>query len=186
MDVITKQKAIADEVLSKLEAIDPFVIVAGGAPRDWWYGKEATDIDVFLHIPADRAQKHMKKQFSALGLNVVSVKTGEFLPDNYKMNPDLVAVFNVAGYDTPVQVMVMRTPTFTSVLPKFALSVCMAWYKDGKIRTDKHFDNSVKHKVIYRRNEVYNNEHQYVKKILGKFPEYKYYSSYQEFLETLI
>lgn len=183
---IEKQKQIADELLSKLEAIDPYLIVAGGAPRDWWFGKEATDIDVFLHVPEGRPHNYIKKQFNALGLSVESVKTGESLPDNYKMNPDLKCVFNISGYSTPVQVMVMRTPTFHSVLPKFALSICMAWYKDGKIRTDKHFNTSVKYNVIYRCNELYNNEHQYLQKIVDKFPEHKYYSSYQQFLESLV
>ena len=99
--------------------------------------KEATDIDVFLYVPEWRPRKYIKKQFNALGLSVESIKTGESLPNNYKMNPDLICVFNISGYSTPVQVMVMRTPTWESVLPKFALSICMTWYKDGKIETDK-------------------------------------------------
>lgn len=32
---VNKQKKLADKILDKLFLIDPYSIVAGGAPRDW-------------------------------------------------------------------------------------------------------------------------------------------------------
>ena len=82
--------------------------------------------------------------------------------------------------------MLMRSPTFVSVLPQFPLSICHAWYKNGKIVVEKPFIRSVKHKAIYKTNEIYNNEHEYVKKILAKFHEYTYYSDITKLAATLL
>lgn len=195
---IAKQKQIADEVLQKLEAIDPFCIVAGGAPRDWYFGKEASDIDVFVHVPV-RTQKILSKQLKALGFGVSSEKRGEDLPANYKMNPHLISVCNIDNYDTPVQVMFMNEPTFQSVIPMFALSICKAWYKGEDIQrykskgevqtgvqTTKDFDLSVKFKSVFKCSDLYNNEHKYLKKILAKFPDYKYYESKSKFIDNVV
>lgn len=50
---IDYQKSVADIVLSKLELLDRYCIIAGGAPRDWYLGMEATDIDVYLYYPVN-------------------------------------------------------------------------------------------------------------------------------------
>ena len=43
---IVKQQLTANDILSKLEIIDPYVILAGGAPRDWYFGDECRDLMV--------------------------------------------------------------------------------------------------------------------------------------------
>jgi len=48
---IQKQKEVANFFLNKLEMLDPNIICAGGAPRDWSLGKEASDIDIFMRFP---------------------------------------------------------------------------------------------------------------------------------------
>jgi len=45
---ISVEKSIADEVLSRLEVIDPTCILAGGAPRDWWLGQSCNDLDFYI------------------------------------------------------------------------------------------------------------------------------------------
>ena len=45
VDVVESQKQLADEILLKISMYDPYVIVAGGAPRDWWMGRQAAAIN---------------------------------------------------------------------------------------------------------------------------------------------
>jgi hypothetical protein len=45
---IKEQQAIAREVLSQIRGLDPLACICGGAPRDWYLGNEASDIDVYL------------------------------------------------------------------------------------------------------------------------------------------
>jgi hypothetical protein len=46
--MITEQQNVADSILKKLSAIDKNVILAGGAPRDWYFKHSATDLDFYL------------------------------------------------------------------------------------------------------------------------------------------
>lgn len=46
---IEHQKFVADTILYKLFPIDPYCICAGGAPRDWYLGKVASDLDIFIY-----------------------------------------------------------------------------------------------------------------------------------------
>lgn len=180
------QKWVADTILDKLFPIDPYSIVAGGAPRDWYLGNPATDIDVFFHVGGNTPISTISNMLSSVGISDTTHKDGHNIPDHYKMNPSLRCVFgtNIEGVD--VQIMLMRSPTFESVLPQFPLSICHAWYKNGKIVAEKPFLRSIKHKAIYKTNTIYNNEHEYVKKILKKFPEYKYYADITKLAVTLL
>lgn len=186
MSKIIEQKAIADKVLNMLECIDPYCIVAGGAPRDWYLNKEAKDIDVFIHVPK-RGKSVLKLMLESAGFKITTEKSGESLPENYKLNPHLITVFDIAGFSTPVQIIAMDVPTFNSVVNKFPLSICKAWYKKGDIHIHKQFLLSVKHKVIFNTGEkFYSDENRYITKILSKFSDYKHFTSESEAMRSLL
>lgn len=178
---IATQQAQADVILDKLFPIDPYVICAGGAPRDWYLGKAANDLDIFIHPSIALPTFKVYEQLKSVGFDVLETKSGEGLPDIYKRNPLLMCVFNVNvnWNGTNVQIMRMLEPTFKSVLPQFPLSICKAWYKNYKIHLDKEFKRSVAHRMIVKTNTVYNDENAYIKKIMDKFPDYKYYSNWE-------
>ena len=170
---IEEQKKIADEVLDRLYVLDPYAIVAGGAPRDWYFEKEANDIDVFFYLPKRYTCDVRDKLMDKLGFDMERIGPEEDgFSEGYKINPHIYAVYNVKGYSTPVQLIQMNSPTWDSVIPQFPLSICKAFYKNGKIRQDKDFQISVKHKVIYKTNDLYANGNAYLEKILKRFPDY--------------
>jgi len=140
-ELIAKQKAIADDVLEKLFMIDPYCIVAGGAPRDWWHGKPANDVDAFVHVRDGTTLGIINLMLEKAGFTTTSYKEEGSIPEMYKKNPDLRCVINIGNYETPVQIMIMREPTWDSVINKFPLSICKAWYKHGKVDVDKDFLN---------------------------------------------
>lgn len=176
---IEHQKYIADGILDKLFPIDPYCICAGGAPRDWYLGKVASDLDIFIHVNPNLTLTKIDQMLKAVGLEPESHKAAHNLPEWYKKNPDLRCVYNLKVQDVPVQIMVMLTPTFSSVLPNFPLSICKIWYKNYKIVADKQFKRSVAHNVIVKTSEIYNNADAYVKKIIDKFPNMKYHANWE-------
>jgi hypothetical protein len=184
--LIDSQRVVADEILHMMYLIDPYCIVAGGAPRDWYFGKEATDIDLFFHCPQASTQATMEEMLKRAGFKVTTVKDGENIPDWYKKNPCLQTVYETGIDGVKVQLLRMNKPTWNSVIDKFPLSICKAWYKNGKIVLEKDFVRSVKFEAIYKTNMIYNNEHQYIQKVLAKFPQYKYYQSLESLATELL
>ena len=166
---IEEQKKVADEVLDLIYDLDPFAIVAGGAPRDWYFEKEATDIDVFFYV-SDRYNSSTKeKLMQRLGLNITRLG-GESLPKGYQLNPNIYSVYECLDYEIPVQFIMMMDEVWRSAVPNFPMSICKAWYKDHRIGYDTDFKISVKHNVVYKTNDLYADGQSYIQKIRGKFP----------------
>lgn len=46
-----EQVVIARELLDRLSIITPKVVLAGGAPRDWYQGIACNDLDIYMNIP---------------------------------------------------------------------------------------------------------------------------------------
>lgn len=183
--IIEEQKVVADDVLQRLFPIDPFAIVAGGAPRDWSLGTPATDIDVYLHIRPGISKGFIQEMLESVGFRhkrIVSEEEQE--ATGYRTNPLLMTVFwcedDMYGY--PVQIMVMKEPTFTSVLDYFPYHICRAWYKDGKVHGDHLFQASIRDKLVIRTKteHIYGAEHRYKLKMLDKFPPSEGWKWYDE------
>jgi hypothetical protein len=184
MSIIKMQQAVADTVLQRLLTIDPFAIVAGGAPRDWYLGKEATDLDVYFHPNPNWNVMTVRNQLIARGFEFTDVgdlqeswDDAEQSKSQYLANQYLKAVYNPINTAMKVQLMWMSEPTFESVLPQFTLNLSKVYYKNGKISTDTIFDLGVAEKALIRTNSVYINNNRYIDKIKAKFPDYTYYES---------
>lgn len=186
MTKINLQKAIADEVLQIVECIDPTAIVAGGAPRDWYFGNSATDIDVFFHFRNDLSTVRTQEILKGLGLDVYRKKEGDGLPEAYKKNPMLRCVYDLEYSGEQVQLLLMLEPTFKSVINHFPLNICKVWYKHSTIETTQDFLRAVKHKALVKVSPLYANGDKYVEKIKTKFPDFKYYDSYEKLATDLL
>lgn len=186
MSNIIYQQKIADMVLERIEGFDPSCILAGGAPRDWYFNKEASDLDVFFHFRDGSTLRQirflLKKAFPDLHFELrAGMNFNEDDDSEYKKNPHLRRVLQTEIGGIKVQLMEMRKPTWECVVEEFPLSICKIWYKNGKIRTTLEFENCVKHNIIVKTNEIYADGDKYLKKIVGKFPHMKYYPSYEEY-----
>ena len=185
MSIIKMQQALADTVLQRLLTLDPFAIVAGGAPRDWYLGREATDLDVYFHPNPNWDVMTVRNQLIARGFEFTDAvdslqqfnENEEERRSQYLANQYLKAVYNPINTAMKVQLMWMSEPTFESVLPQFTLNLSRAYYKNDKISTDTIFDLGIKEKAIIRTNSVYINNDRYIDKIKAKFPDYTYYES---------
>lgn len=180
--IIRQQKFIADKVLHAIEGFDPTCIVAGGAPRDWWLGREASDIDLFFHYREGGTAREVKTLLErAIGKSVSRLGTDRF-SEEYKVNKDLKTVWEAEIEGMRVQFMEMSIPTWT-VVDHFPLTICKAWYKHGCVQAYPEFKKSVEGMFIIKTNELYLDGSRYLNKIKGKFPDFKYYSNYEEFFQ---
>lgn len=170
---INKQKAVADKVLAKLELLDTYCIVAGGAPRDWYLGKPATDIDVYLHFPHVPYMRQ-RKLLEVLEFPIKSVHENWIIPELYEGNKCVKHLYNTEVDGEKVQIMFMSKPTFTCVVDTFPISISKAWYKNQQIKLTEDFKNSIKHKIIWKTVDNYSEDNKYLLKIKDKFSDYKY------------
>lgn len=186
MTTIENQMKVADTVLSKLETFDPTCILAGGAPRDWFLGNTATDLDFFVYWRPEFEMQKWRYLTQLRNLGFKHVQERRFncvdIPENYKRNPYLIAVYEFIFKGEKIQIMFMKAPTFTSVVPLFPFGICQAWYKrpldtasplgDTGIQVTHEFRLSVNHKILRVLNELYNDGDGYIEKIRAKFPDY--------------
>ena len=170
--IIEKQQSIARTILYKLEAADPHAILAGGAPRDWYLGNPCNDLDFYVHWPETTCSWE-RLRFERLGLEVKRMvyDSVDEQENNYKKMPDLFRVYEGEQDGVPFQIMVMKTPTFDSVVPMFGSSVCMAWWKGEMINTALPFLLSHTNKVMFIKDD-YSAKELHVTKMKERFPNY--------------
>jgi hypothetical protein len=180
--LIVWQQSVADSLLAKLEAIDPHCIIAGGAPRDWYLGLQAKDLDVYLYVPQNSLLRHFKTQLAAIGITNIEQSALSVDDDRYISNPLVRWVFNYEESGEKVQLIVMKESTYTSVVQHFPLSICKVWYKGGKIIPySRQFTETTDRKSIVKTGTEYSSDGWYIDKIRDKFPEFAYYESMMDF-----
>ncbi len=180
--LIVWQKCVADSLLARLEAIDPHCIIAGGAPRDWYLGRLAKDLDIYLYVPQNSLLRHFKTQLAAIGITEIEQSTLSADDARYISNPLVRWVLNYEENGENIQLIVMKESTYTSVVQHFPLSICKVWYKGGKIIPySRQFTETTDRKAIVKTGTEYSSDGWYIDKIRDKFPEFTYYESMMEF-----
>jgi hypothetical protein len=185
---IDAQKSIANGVLERLSVVDPSCILAGGAPRDWYFGETASDLDFFVYLRGDLSWGSLNKQLKR-ALPDVKFSERDFrkeVPELYKKNPHLRAVLDFEQQGQACQLIVMNKPTFQCVVDHFPLSICKVWYKFGSIYTTEDFRAGEFGKAIVLCNDLYADGSKYVAKIRKKFPHYKYYDSWNKLAHQIM
>lgn len=167
---ITRQKEITLEVLHKLEAIDPFCILAGGAPRNWFLGKEANDLDFYVHL--DETLYATELRFKRIGLEAKLVDFKSDAWKQYGIMEHLFRIFEVNYKGVDVQIMCMKENTFQSVIPCFGVSICMFWWKGGKVIPTDQALISLLNKTLYIKDN-YSAKELHVEKMIKYFPDFK-------------
>lgn len=108
---VDEQKQLAGIMFNKLRAFDPNCILAGGAPRDWYFNKEATDLDFFLYQQSDRdTVRDIEVRLKSLGLKY-KLRFANEIP-HYEKNEGIRCVADIEEIGMPIQIVVMKKPTF--------------------------------------------------------------------------
>lgn len=129
-----------DRTDSILNELKPFLInpiVAGGAPRDWYFNVKAKDIDIFVD-PQETIE--LMSKITELGCTEITEQTGENLPEHYRSDY-ITSVISFNYQRTAIQIIVKNTTE--SPLLNFPCSLCLITYKDFSINPTQDFLNSV-------------------------------------------
>lgn len=173
---IEQQQSIALEVLHKLEITDPSCILAGGAPREWWFGKKANDLDFYVFWGDNTTCGQDKLRLDRLGFKGYKMMDRNPLSELYGSIKELRRVWEVDYKGEKIQIMVMSQPTFNCVVNRFGCSVSKIWWK-GKLHPTTEFIVSHHMKVNIIKDD-YNAKESYVKKMSERFPDYgEFYES---------
>lgn len=169
---ISQQRQIADSVLAKLETIDPHVILAGGAPRDWSFGWLAADLDFYLHLTRLSIADLHKRLYELGLLQDPLYPSDTTIAENYIETSPVRWVVSVVYEGQKVQIVVMHRPVVDSVLEHFSLSICQAWYKSQVMYNTSEFLKTIEEKAIRQLQPAFGVG--YVEKIRAKFPDYAF------------
>lgn len=180
---IKEQKEISKEVLHKLEIIDPYCILAGGAPRNWFLGKEANDLDFYIYLPNYPTMSSTELRFKRAGLELMHIDYKSEAWKDYGIMEHLFRIYEGEYKGCKIQVMVMTENTFTSVVNDFGVSMCKFWWKGGEVKLTKDSFVSMYNKTLYIKDD-YSAKELHVAKMVEYFPDYKV-KPYSDFVEDL-
>lgn len=185
MNTIDNQKEIAKEVLTKLQACDPHCILAGGAPRNWFFNKTANDLDFYIYLKHETISAN-KLRFKSIGLDVKRMEFEELKNSSYKFMQHLFRIYEGEYKGESIQVMVMHEPAFTSVVNDFGVSICEFWWNGGEVQATKQALTSILTKNLFYKND-YSAKETHVQKMVKYFPEYTLtpYSQFENVYEKL-
>lgn len=114
----------AFEILDKIKIIDPHAVIAGGAARDWYFGNDARDIDIYYRGIKGLSCPGRVSQLAVLGFDGVKHLTGgeEY---NDAMNSFLWA-YEWRGDDIVVNFIAV-TCFPENVIDEFTCNICQAY-----------------------------------------------------------
>ena len=146
---ITLQQAVADNILSKIRLVDPGAILAGGAPRDWYLGYTANDLD-FYFCSTGMTAGAVKKQLKAVGVENVESSSDFHTTELYSTMEGLVRIWNTEVSGTKVQLIQLDTPQNRwQVVDRMDVSVCKVWYLNGHINLHSDFKLTLASGVMF-------------------------------------
>lgn len=184
--IVQEQMGIAAEVLAMVRTIDSTAMIAGGAPRDWYLDKLATDIDIFYyksgvvdHCVDLRDQLNLLTNIfpdvtmKVLGINSDFSNLAQVTAhSNYTLNPNIRHVFEFMYRGQVIQ-LIAKTSSHLPV-ESFAYNICQAWSDGVTIYCTPLFKIGVEKEIFFTTGELYCDTGAYYKKILQRFPQYTY------------
>lgn len=172
MDV-ADQKREATELLSKLRLVDPFAMIAGGAPRDWYFNTPAKDLDVYMRLPNHNTIGLVNSLAAMVGIT-------DFFPidkikeSTYAELPNLKWVFEGRYNGVQVNLMVMEKGVREEIVKDFDVAICRAWFDGEKCHYHEEFEFCMKTRVCLV-HENYTGKEAHLRKMAKRFPQFMFY-----------
>lgn len=140
------QITLVESFLDKLSdfLVDP--LVAGGAPRDWFFNNVARDIDIFIRNDESTLEELTKDINKVLGVQSELILSAN-LDKSYRSDA-LNGVINITYGNSKFQLIIVK-PEITDVLHTFPCSISKISYEDGVIYPTAVFFKSVRNAALY-------------------------------------
>lgn len=169
--LIIQEKALATAILKSLQFLDKTAIVAGGAPRDWWFGKECKDLDIYIRNPYLKSAEERRLALTSLGYEVSEIVPGD---KHYVSLAGLIAVYECVYEGKNLNFMFMEETARYPYVQDFSCSICEVFFDGGDIIPNQNFIYSTSTgKVLIH--ERYTQQDKHVKKMMEYFPQFKFF-----------
>ena len=168
--IFYKEYTKISSLVYQLQDVATTVFIGGGCPRDIYFDKPFSDIDIFLSSDADifKVINILNKTPTA---TCPEIKTGDSLPAHYQAS-HLKAVLTFEAFGLPFQIVIVNRHSFTTIMDTFAVNISK-FYFDGRNPIATHYAlNAMKNKSLSFNTELPLNKI-YKQKIIKKFPDYK-------------
>ena len=171
IDLTEKLLAVLDDHL-----IDP--LVAGGAPRNWFFGQYANDIDIFVR----NDKESFKEIFTYLTSNNIghnhNIKVSDEIPEQYRANSiDGVITFR---FEKTFQIIRVKEEII-NVIDTFPCNISKISYKDFVLKPNPEFIMGVRTQTLM----FYNGTNEsYKVKIKRYFPRWLVYGDTRDTRDT--
>lgn len=150
MDIIERQQSLADEIYGRME--DFPLLLAGGAPRDWYMGEEGDDLDFYIQLEGEEAELFPNRVKERLGIDIAPLgknsEYGALMPGDEEVSRPLKEVYEGYFKGQTIQFMVLDVEPLDYVLNHFNVSTSEVWYKDGEIGNTWKFRLSIEEKIL--------------------------------------
>lgn len=170
---VQDQKREAADILAKLRMVDPFAMIAGGAPRDWYFNRSANDLDIYLRLPNHNTIGLVLNLAREVGIRNLQAlaKTTE---TTYAELPNLKWVFEGEYNGIKVNLMVMEKGVREEIIKDFDVAICKAWFDGESCHYHEEFEFCVKTRVCVV-HERYTGRESHVQRMAKRFPQFMFY-----------
>jgi|GWRWMinimDraft_6_1066014.scaffolds.fasta_scaffold61522_1 hypothetical protein len=166
LDNISLQKQTAELLYKQITIIDPECILVGGAPRDWYFNQEATDLDFFF-VPS--AEISIQYLMSLLGISLVS-RRGTTAHHLCEKMPGPLKIWEAVFNSIKIQLVEISSKEIMSVaVDELHLSISkIVWLPSDNFKIHKDFSKTLETSIIYGKSG-YDLNSPYAQKILAKY-----------------
>lgn len=161
---VLEQMEKTDVLLLKLKDVLNNPLVAGGAPRDWFFNYTATDIDIFTD--AQDINQLAEDIKSNLNINIIETVLSENLPEDYRSNY-ISGVISFRFEYINFQIIIKNT--IENVLSFFPISLSLITYENYCIKPTNVFLKAIRSSSMLILRSC---SQKYERKIIQKFPSY--------------
>lgn len=159
------KKKVTDVVLNYLEVQNPIYdfYVSGGAPRDWFFGREVNDIDIYSSSVAYVNTQILITHLNNVGLKCAAITSGNktssgssYGSTQSTTNPNK-HITNIVQLDVLVNSRFVSidlitldnlSEGFRSIWNTYDIDICMIGYKDGRLWLSEIFDERYSQKQL--------------------------------------
>lgn len=185
LEVNEEQRLLAADVLTAVRKIDRRAIIAGGAPRDWYLGMRANDIDIFINGEVFRVLG--RDNFLYLLVNVIDAMTGgQYTYDFTELGQELSQeyasehihrVFQAEINGQVFQFIVYTGSTF-NIVRTFPFTVSRGWCTPrdvlhGDIHVTYPVARDLQGRVLRYTETLSQRNQRYFNKIVERFPDWE-------------
>jgi hypothetical protein len=172
---IQSQKDVAFKLLKQLQIVAPSVILAGGAPRDWDHGREASDFDYFINLTDFNSGYFQGRLESLLDAKVTDITNKDSL---YYENTWVYSVFEFYHCGVKCNLVVYDPIYIASIVEVFPMSISKIYYmpthpatKEPYLMKHTEYELGKDYKLIFINDST---KTRYIDKIMDKYRfEYK-------------